>query len=174
MRSLNGILRATSNMALPIGHRVLNRGVPRSRKAAIRLFGDRNSYPMRVIIPGGSGQIGDILARRFHTENIADLERADVCINLAGRSVNRRYHRANRRQIVESRVQSTRLLNEVIGSSKTPPALWINASTATIYHHALDRAMDEITGELGGNEPTAPGTWKFSIEVAKAWEEATR
>jgi uncharacterized protein len=28
------------------------------------------------------------------------------------------------------------------------------------------------TGELGGNEPGAPDTWKFSIQVAKAWEEA--
>jgi hypothetical protein len=49
--------------------------------------------------------------------------------------------------------------------------LWINASTATIYRHALDRAMDEATGELGGNEPGALDTWNFSIDVAKAWEE---
>jgi NAD dependent epimerase/dehydratase family enzyme len=48
----------------------------------------------------------------------------------------------------------------------------LNASTATIYRHALDRPMDEMTGELGGNEPGAPNTWKFSIEVAKAWEDA--
>src|SRR5262249_7819785 len=47
-----------------------------------------------------------------------------------------------------------------------------NASTATIYRHAPDRAMNETDGELGGNEPGAPDTWRFSIEVAKAWEEA--
>ena len=48
----------------------------------------------------------------------------------------------------------------------------MNASTATIYRHALDRPMDEATGELGGNEPGAPDTWNFSIRVAKGWEEA--
>ena len=52
------------------------------------------------------------------------------------------------------------------------PQLWVNASTATIYRHALDRAMDEIHGELGGSEPGAPDTWNFSIDVAKGWEEA--
>jgi len=69
-------------------------------------------------------------------------------------------------------VVSTLLLNEVIGSLEAPPPVWLNASTATIYRHALDRAMDEATGELGGGEPGAPDTWRFSIEVAKGWEEA--
>jgi hypothetical protein len=45
-------------------------------------------------------------------------------------------------------------------------------STATIYRHSLDRDMDEATGELGGNEPNAPDTWKFSIDVATNWEHA--
>ena len=152
---------------------------------------------MKIVIPGGSGQVGQMLARHFHAENheVTVLSRnpkpapwrtvywdaltpgkwtgegADVCINLAGRSVNCRYNRANRRAIYESRVQSTRLLNEVIASLNSPPRLWINASTATIYRHALDRPMDEATGELGGDEPGAPTTWNFSIEVAKAWEE---
>ncbi len=53
-----------------------------------------------------------------------------------------------------------------------PPRLWLNASTATIYRHALDRPMDEATGEYGGNEPGTPDTWNFSIAVAKGWEEA--
>jgi len=98
---------------------------------------------------------------------ITDLQQSDVCINLAGRSVNCRYTAANRRAIYDSRVGTTRLLNEVIASSNhTGPRLWINASTATIYRHALDRAMDEIDGELGGN------TWNFSVGVAKAWEDA--
>jgi uncharacterized protein len=155
---------------------------------------------MRIVIPGGSGQVGGILARHFHGQAqsvtvlsrhpraapwrvaawdgetfgnwTADLEGSDVCINLSGRSVNCRYNAANRRMILESRVRSTRLLNEVMASLRHPPPLWINASTATIYRHSLDHAMDEATGELGGNEPGAPDTWKFSIDVAKAWEQA--
>ena len=102
---------------------------------------------------------------------VAELEGADVCINLTGRSVNCRYNAANRREIFDSRVMSTRLLNEVIGGLERPPAVWLNASTATIYRHALDRPMDEFTGEYGGNEVGAPDTWNFSIEVAKGWEE---
>ena len=53
-----------------------------------------------------------------------------------------------------------------------PPRLWMNASTATIYRHALDRPMDEATGEIGGHELNAPSTWRFSIDVATSWEEA--
>ena len=155
---------------------------------------------MKIVIPGGSGQVGQILARHFHAQGhavtvlsrnpgpapwrvvhwdgetagawVEDLERCDVCINLAGRSVNCRYTPANRRIIRESRIRSTLLLNEVVASLKHPPRLWLNASTATIYRHALDRAMDEEHGELGGNEPGAPDTWNFSIDVAKGWEDA--
>ena len=155
---------------------------------------------MRIVIPGGSGQVGHILARYFHATGHEVtvlsrqpgtepwrvvgwdgttrgpwrecLEAADVCINLAGRSVNCRYYEANRRSILESRVKSTLLLNGVIATLKKRPPVWLNASTATIYRHALDRPMDEATGELGGDEPGAPDTWNFSIRVAKAWEEA--
>ncbi len=155
---------------------------------------------MRVVIPGGSGQVGQILARHFHAGGHQvtvlsrhprvppwrvvswdgltrgdwgdHLEGSDVCINLTGRSVNCRYTAANRRVIYESRIRSTQLLNGVIASLRRPPRLWINASTATIYRHALDRAMDEANGELGGDEAGAPDTWNFSIAVAKGWEEA--
>jgi uncharacterized protein len=155
---------------------------------------------MKIVIPGGTGQVGQILARHFHANGhdvtvlsrgvhsapwrvvtwdglnsgpwIAEFGNSDVCINLAGRSVNCRYNTGNRQAIFESRVLSTQLLNKVIASLDNPPAVWLNASTATIYRHSLDRPMDEATGELGGNEPGAPDTWNFSIEVAKAWEEA--
>lgn len=155
---------------------------------------------MRIVIPGGSGQVGGILARHFHVKGdavtvlsrhrydapwkviewdgrtagtwIAELERSDVCINLAGRSVDCRYNAKNRRAIYDSRIQSTQLLNQTIASLREPPRVWINASTATIYRYALDRTMDEASGELGGNEPGAPDTWNFSIDVAKAWEQA--
>jgi hypothetical protein len=138
---------------------------------------------MKIVIPGGSGQIGTILARHFHQQGhivtvlsrdpkpapwqvirwdaqtdgpwTAALEQSDICINLTGRSVNCRYHPENRRQMYDSRIVSTRLLNDVIASLKHPPRLWLNASTATIYRHALDRPMEEMTGELGGNEPGA-------------------
>ena len=105
------------------------------------------------------------------------LEGADVCINLAGRSVNCRYTPENRAAIYESRIRSTRLLGEVIGALADPPMVWLNASTATIYRHALDRDMDEASGELGGDEMLTPRrrvpkSWDFSIRVATDWEAA--
>jgi uncharacterized protein (TIGR01777 family) len=45
-------------------------------------------------------------------------------------------------------------------------------STATIYAHRFDAPNDEFTGILGGDEPHVPETWRFSIEVAKQWEQA--
>lgn len=101
----------------------------------------------------------------------AELDGADVVINLAGRSVNCRYTDANRREIKESRTHTTALIGEAIGQAARPPAIWMNASTATIYRHALDRPMDEMTGEIGGSEPNAPSTWRFSIDVATNWEQ---
>jgi uncharacterized protein (TIGR01777 family) len=105
------------------------------------------------------------------------LEGADVCINLAGRSVNCRYTPSNRDAIYHSRIDTTQLLGDVIAALADPPMVWLNASTATIYRHALDRPMDEFTGELGGNEMLTPRrrvpeTWNFSIRVAKDWEAA--
>ena len=94
-----------------------------------------------------------------------------MVINLAGRSVNCRYHRGNRRQILESRVRSTELLGRAIGTLRNPPRLWLNASTATIYRHSLERQMDEA-GELGSAERGEPDQWRFSVDVAKRWEEA--
>jgi uncharacterized protein (TIGR01777 family) len=102
---------------------------------------------------------------------VHELEKADVVINLSGRSVNCRYNTGNRREIMESRIQSTRVLGEALHRVANPPRLWMNASTATIYRHAFERPMDESTGEFGGNEPDAPSSWRFSIDVAKRWEE---
>ena len=50
--------------------------------------------------------------------------------------------------------------------------MWLQASTATIYAHRYDAPNDEATGILGGDEPGAPDTWNFSIDVAKSWERA--
>ncbi|MEK6323923.1 MAG: TIGR01777 family oxidoreductase [Acidobacteriota bacterium] len=155
---------------------------------------------MKVVIPGGTGQVGTVLARAFHkrgdevsvlsrrpekapwrvvewdAETLGDwtreLERADVVINLAGRSVNCRYNAKNRKLITESRVNSTRVVGEAIARTSRPPRVWLQASTATIYGHSYDAPNDEATGVLGGSEPNVPDTWHFSIDVANSWERA--
>jgi uncharacterized protein (TIGR01777 family) len=155
---------------------------------------------LKIAIPGGSGQVGTVLARAFVADGhevvvlsrspaktpwrtvgwdgatigdwAAEVDGADVVINLAGRSVDCRYNAENRRQIVESRVQSTRIVGRAIARAARPPGVWLQASTATIYAHRYDAANDEATGILGGSEASAPDTWRFSIDVAKAWEQA--
>jgi uncharacterized protein (TIGR01777 family) len=155
---------------------------------------------MKFVIPGGSGQVGTVLARAFHREGhdvvvlsrrpavqpwrvVAwngatlgawqrEIDACDVLINLTGRSVNCRYSAANRREILESRVRSTRVLGEAVAAASRPPRVWLQASTATIYAHRYDAPNDERSGVLGGNELNAPSTWKFSIDVARAWEDA--
>lgn len=155
---------------------------------------------MKIVIPGGSGQVGTILARHFHAsgDDVVVLSRnarqaawrvvdwdgvtvgawrdeidgADVVVNLAGRSVNCRYHTANRRAIYYSRVDATRAVGRAIAECRRPPAVWLQMSTATIYSHRYDTPQDESSGILGGCEPNAPSTWRFSIDVAKAWEQA--
>ena len=100
------------------------------------------------------------------------IDGCDVVINLTGRSVNCRYTAARREEILQSRVQSTRVVGQAIVRAACPPRLWLQASTATIYAHRYDRPNDEHTGILGGRESNAPDTWRFSINVARAWEKA--
>lgn len=102
----------------------------------------------------------------------AELEAADAVINLAGKNVNCRYTPDNRRAILQSRVDSTRVVGEAIARADRPPRVWLQAATATIYAHRYDTDNDEATGLLGGSEADAPDTWRFSIDVAKAWERA--
>ncbi len=155
---------------------------------------------MKVVIPGGSGQVGTVLARALHAAGhevvvlsrrplsapwrmtvwdartlgdwTCELNGADAVIDLAGRSVNCRYTPENRRAILESRVESTRVVGEAIARSRRPPRVWLQAATATIYAHRYDAPNDEATGLLGGAEPGVPYAWRFSIEVARAWEQA--
>jgi uncharacterized protein (TIGR01777 family) len=155
---------------------------------------------MKIVIPGGSGQVGTLLARvftadrhevvvlsrrvrqaswrmvRWDGETLGDwakeLDGADVVINLAGRSVNCRYHAANRQAILDSRVKSTSAVGEAIAKATRSPRVWLQASTATIYADRYDAPNDERAGIIGGSEPGAPSTWRFSIDVAKAWEQA--
>jgi uncharacterized protein (TIGR01777 family) len=157
---------------------------------------------MKIVIPGGSGQVGTVLARAFHAagdevvvlsrnpdktawrvvnwdgENLGDwiseIEGADVVINLAGQSVNCRYTPRNRRILIDSRVKSTRILGQAIAGAKQPPQVWLQASTATLYAHRYDAPNDEATGIIGGSEPGAPDTWRFSIDVVSQWELAAK
>ncbi len=153
---------------------------------------------MKIVIPGGSGQVGTVLARAFHQRGdevvvlsrnpatdqwrtvkwdgetlgnwASEMEGADCVINLAGQSVNCRYTPENRRVLIDSRVKSTRVVGQAIGEASHPPRVWLQASTATLYAHRYDAPNDEANGTIGGSEPKAPDTWRFSIDVVTKWE----
>lgn len=149
---------------------------------------------MKIVIPGGSGQVGQILSRAFRAQGhevvvlgrsghgvvawdgkalgpwCAELDGADVVINLAGRSVNCRYTEANLAEMMRSRIDSTRVVGLAIARARIPPRVWLQMSTATIYAHRFDAPNDEATGRIGGDEPDAPADWKRSIDIARAWE----
>jgi uncharacterized protein len=138
----------------------------------------------KIVLAGGTGFLGSFLASKFRSKDysvtvisrrngdvlwqdkqglITALNGADVVINLAGKSVDCRYNEENKREILASRVETTKAIGEAIQKCSSPPRLWINSSTATIYRHAEDRPMTETDGEIGSG---------FSVNVAKAWEKA--
>ena len=145
-----------------------------------------------ILIAGGTGFLGENLAQYFlkkeckiiiltrqksqikngiiyenwdakrHGSWISWIDKADVVINLTGKSVDCRYTNKNKKIIMSSRVDSTRAIGKAIENSATPPLLWINASTATIYRHSEDKVMTEENGEIGSD---------FSMSIAKEWEK---
>ncbi|MCU1679130.1 MAG: NAD-dependent epimerase/dehydratase, partial [Frankiales bacterium] len=161
---------------------------------------------MRVVIPGGTGQVGGVLRRALaargddvvvlsrqpaHMEAgirhvvwdgrtlgtwAAEIDGADAVVNLAGRPVSCRYTDTNLRQMMDSRIDSTRVVGAAIARANRPPKVWLQMSTATIYADARSRpdnvAHDESNGIIGGEEPDVPLYWEYSVRIARRWEEA--
>jgi uncharacterized protein (TIGR01777 family) len=153
---------------------------------------------MKVVLPGGTGQVGTILDRaltadghdvvvltraprgdrqvRWDGATLGDwaeqIDGSDVVVNLAGRSVSCRYTDENLAAMMSSRVRSARVVGEAIAAAARPPRVWMQMSTATIYAHRFDAANDEYDGLIGGDEPDVPGYWAYSVEIARNWEAA--
>lgn len=144
----------------------------------------------RIVIAGGTGFLGSILTRYLSEKyqitiltrgktkieggieyvhwdgrtletwkNI--LEGTDVVVNLNGKSVDCRYSEKNKQLIYSTRLESTAVIAQAIQNCVDPPKLWINASSATIYRHSLDKEMDEYSGKFGSG---------FSVDVCQKWE----
>ena len=157
---------------------------------------------MRIVIPGGTGQVGGILRRRYAAAGhdvvvlsrrsealepgvrhrvwdgrslgdwVEEIDGADVVVNLAGRSVSCRYTDDHLRQMMDSRVDSTRVVGRALELVARPPATWLQMSTATIYADRRDAPNDEASGIIGGQEPHVPAYWEFSVRIARCWEAA--
>lgn len=135
-------------------------------QALIRHF-KQNTREIVVLTRGKEKQEGNISYVHWNAKSLtgweAALENADLLINLAGKSVDCRYNETNKKEILLSRINSTKILNNAVLQCKKPPKHWLNSSTATIYRHSEDKQMDEYTGEIGND---------FSMNVAQSWEKA--
>jgi uncharacterized protein (TIGR01777 family) len=153
---------------------------------------------VKVVIPGGTGQVGTILDRALTSDGhdvvvltrspvgerqvrwdgstlgawTRQIDGCDVVVNLAGRSVSCRYTPGNLDAMMRSRVDSARVVGEAIARAARPPRVWLQMSTATIYAHRFDAANDEHSGLIGGDETGVPGYWGYSVDIARNWEAA--
>ena len=151
---------------------------------------------MKVVIPGGTGQVGTALRRALRSDGhevvvltrrpagdgqvlwdgerlgpwAREIDGSDVVINLAGRSVSCRYTKRNLTEMMRSRVRSARVVGQAIAAAASPPRAWLQMSTATIYAHTEGAPNDDVTGVIGGSEEGVPGYWEFSVDIARAWE----
>ncbi len=157
---------------------------------------------MRVVLAGGTGQIGRNLQRALAARGddvvvlsrregapepgvrlslwdartagawVSEIDGADLIVNLAGGSVSCRYTDENLSEMMRSRIDSTRLISRAIAAVARPPSVWLQMSTATIYADTRHGTNDEATGVIGGNEPDVPAYWEYSVRIAQQWEAA--
>ncbi len=143
---------------------------------------------MKIIIAGGTGFLGENLEKYFikkgdqvyiltrnpqrkneiywDAQTIGEwknsLEKADILINLTGKSVDCRYHEKNKQEIYSSRIDSTRILQKAVDQCSDQPKIWLNASSATIYVHSEKHLNTEENGIIGDD---------FSMNICKSWEK---
>ncbi len=148
----------------------------------------------RVVLAGGSGFLGRSLAKKLLKQNydvvvltrspherkdgvlemvwdgktlgewIQFLNGATAVINLAGRSVNCRHTPENRREILESRVNSVNVLAAAIDHVAHPPRVWVQAGSLAFYGDLADEWCEE-------NTPSGEGE---AVEICRLWETAFR
>ncbi|MFL9833794.1 TIGR01777 family oxidoreductase [Chryseobacterium terrae] len=90
------------------------------------------------------------------------LENSDILINLAGKSVDCRYTEKNKKEIYDSRINSTKVLQQAVDNCINKPKIWLNASSATIYTHSETHLNTEENGIIGDD---------FSMNICKSWEK---
>jgi uncharacterized protein (TIGR01777 family) len=143
---------------------------------------------MKFVLAGGSGFLGRALAAELLAQGhevviltrtpgsaierawdgatpgewMRELEGAQALVNLTGRNVDCRYTQANRREIIDSRVKSVRVLGRAFEQLQRPPQTWVQASSLAIYGDAGARICED----------DAPHGSDFGAEVCELWERA--
>ena len=92
----------------------------------------------------------------------AALDGVDVVVHLAAASVGQRWTSRRKKEILESRVNSTRLLREALIKHRFS-GTWIQASAIGIYGNQPDPCAE-----------TSPSGNGFLADVARAWEDSAK
>lgn len=90
------------------------------------------------------------------------IEGSDVIINLAGAPISKRWTPGYKKEILESRINTTKKIAEGIRAATVKPALFISASATGIYGSTGEQTESHFTY---GNS--------FLTDVCRQWEEAT-
>jgi uncharacterized protein len=149
----------------------------------------------RIVIPGGTGYLGDALAtelvargddvvvlsrgstsrvpgvRTVHWdastlgEWATELDGSHAVVHLTGRRVDTRATRRNIDELISSRVQPVRVVGEAMARCSAPPPVWVQSSSLAIFGNGGDTVIDERT------TPTGIGPREM-VTVCLAWEAA--
>jgi hypothetical protein len=124
------------------------------------------NYEIVVLTRGKSNHHGRIREAHWDGKKLGEwtqfVNGALGLVNLTGRSINTRHTPEHRRVIIDSRVDSVRILGEAIGRCMQPPKVFVQLAGVGIYGDKGERICDETT---------APGD-DFVSEVCKKWETA--
>lgn len=145
---------------------------------------------MRIVVSGASGLIGSALVPRLvgHGHDVVRLVRrtasrgestwdpargvidasvvegVDAVIHLSGAGIgDKRWTNSYKREILDSRVKSTKLLASVIAGAANRPSVFLSGSAIGFYGPRGDEPLHETSSAGSG----------FLAEVCKQWEDAT-
>lgn len=130
---------------------------------------------MRIAIGGANGFLGRPLAAALAAGGHAvvalargstdGIDGCDVVVNLGGESIaGRRWSSAQKRRILDSRVQTTRAIAEAIRAAARPPRVFVSGSAVGYYGARGDETVDEQSA--AGDD--------FLARVCTAWEDEAR
>ncbi|PYK72391.1 MAG: TIGR01777 family protein [Verrucomicrobia bacterium] len=124
------------------------------------------NYEVVVLTRGRSDHHGSIREAHWDGKTLGEwtqfVNGALGLVNLTGRSINTRHTPEHRREIIDSRVDSVRILGEAISRCAQPPKIFVQIAGVGVYGDKGERICDETT---------VPGD-DFVSEVCKKWEAA--
>ena len=150
---------------------------------------------MKILLSGKSGLIGRNLSKHLANEGheitglvrdisksgektvfidyenkvyeLPDFENFDAVIHLAGENIVGRWTETKKRNLVKSRIDTTRLLIEIFNKVKNPPKHFLCASAVGIYGNSGDITVDEASETGSGFLPDLANSWENEANRAR-------